>query len=142
MDLNSNILGKTNQCYAGKESNVTVRECIERFIDSDIGCHIPWHTYKTKGTGSECLTKEQFLKYVSISKKLSTLDANKMEKKTGCKKRCNRMEYKLSETTSLGIKEKYPPEKTKFSFIFSSGKGIINYKARAFHLTYHDLRKL
>ena len=126
-DLNSNILGKEtkNQCYDGEETSVTVRECIERFIDSDIGCHIPWHTYKSKGTDAKCSTNDQFHKYVSLSRKLSILDANNMEKTTGCKRRCNRMEFKLSETTPLGIKEKYPPEKTKFSFIFSSGKSII-----------------
>ena len=64
------------------------------------------------------------MKYVTLSNKLSSLDAREMEEETGCMRRCERMEYKLWETTPLGMKAKYTPNKLKFSFIFSSGKTI------------------
>ena len=112
-----------NRCYDGKPRNITVKQCIEKFIDTDLGCHIPWHMNKPTGQNTECFSNEQFKKYVSLSNKLSTLDAKNMEKTTGCMRSCDRMEYKLWETTPLGMKAKYKPKKLKFSFIFSSGKG-------------------
>ena len=111
-----------NRCDEGKDGSVTVRECIERFVDSDLGCHIRWHRNKPGQGEEECSTEDQYMKYVTLSNKLSSLDAKEMEEATGCMRCCERMEYKLWETTPLGMKAKYKPEKLKFSFIFSSGK--------------------
>ena len=105
----------------GIEGTITVRECIEKYVDSNLGCHIPWHRNKPKQGEKECSTEDQFMKYVSLSNMLSSLDAKEMEEQTGCMRRCDRMEYKLWETTPLGMKAKYKPDKLKFSFIFSSG---------------------
>ena len=102
--------------------NATIRECIERFVDSNLGCHIPWHTNGPRKEEEDCSSQEQFLNYERLSDKLSTLDAKSMEEETGCLKRCERREYMLWLTTPLGQKTKYPPEKLKLSFIISSGK--------------------
>ena len=114
-----------NRCHEGKDG-ITVRECIETFVDSKLGCHIPWHRNEQK-QGEECSTEDQYMTYVALSNKLSSLDAKEMEEETGCMRRCERMEYKLWETTPLGMKAKYKPDKLKFSFIFSSGKRDHNY---------------
>ena len=115
-----------NRCDEGKEGTISVRECIEQFVDSELGCHIAWHRNKPKQGEQDCSTDSQYLKYVSLSNTLSSLDAKEMEQVTGCIRRCDRMEYKLWEATPLGMKSKYPPEKLKFSFIISSGQSRIH----------------
>ena len=110
-----------NKCKEG-DDNISVKDCIESFIDTDLGCHIPWHTNERKEGNEECSKEEQFQNYVLLSNKLSSLDAKRMEIETGCRRRCDRMEYKLWETTPLGMKAKYKPEWLTLSFIFSSGK--------------------
>ena len=110
-----------NKCDEG-EDNISVKDCIENFIDSELGCHIPWHTNERREEVNECSNEEQFHNYVLLSNKLSSLGSKRMEVKTGCMRRCDRMEYKLWETTPLGMKAKYKPEWLTLSFIFSSGK--------------------
>ena len=116
-----------NRCDEEKDGGITVRECIEGFVDSYLGCHIPWHRNKPGQGGEKCTNKYQYTKYVTLSNKLSSLDAKEMEEETGCMRRCERMEYKLWETTPLGMRAKYKPDKLKFSFIFSSGKRGISH---------------
>ena len=112
-----------NRCDETGEGNTTIRKCIEKFIDLELGCHIPWHTSEPGEGEEDCSDQEQFLNYERLSNKLSTLDAKSMAEETGCWKRCERMEYRLRLTTPLGEKTKYPPEKLKLSFIISSGEG-------------------
>ena len=112
-----------NKCDEGNDGSETVKDCIENFIDSSLGCHIPWHTNLLGGEGEEiCSNKEQFSKYVKISNKFSNLNAKEMEGETGCMRYCDRVEYQLWESTPLGTKAKYKPEWLTLSFIFSSGK--------------------
>ena len=99
----------------------TVKDCIERFIDCELGCHIPWHTSERKEEHDDCSSEEEFEGDVLLSNRLSSLDSQDMERATGCMRRCDRMEYKLWETTPLGMKAKYKPEWLTLSFIFSSG---------------------
>ena len=114
-----------NMCNE-EDGKITVTECIEMFIDSELGCHIPWHANKVRDKNADCSDEKEFQKYVFLSKKLSSLDLQDMEEETGCRARCERMEYKLWETTPLGMKAKYKPEWLTLSFIFSSGKKYIN----------------
>ena len=108
-------------CYE-RGSNNTVTDCIERYIDSELGCHIPWHTNDGREGHADCWSEKQFHNYVLLSYKLSSLDSKDMRHETQCMHYCDRMEYKLWETTPLGMKAKYPPEWMTLSFIFSSGK--------------------
>ena len=110
-----------NKCEE-EDGNSTIRECIEEFIDSTLGCHIPWHINERIIGSKDCSDEAQFHRYVRLSNNLSTLDAKDMEYNTGCLRRCDRMEYKIWETTPMGMKTKYKPHKLKLSFIFSSGK--------------------
>lgn len=104
-----------------RTGSTTVKDCIESFIDSDLGCHIPWHTNACQAEDKNCSNREQFQNYVILSNKLSSLVSEDMEQETGCIRYCDRMEYKLWETTPLGMKAKYKPEWFTLSFIFSSG---------------------
>ena len=126
-----------NMCDIG-DGNSTTRECIEKFIDSNLGCHIPWHINERMRGAKDCSDEDQFQRYVLLSNNLSTLDAKDMEYNTGCLRRCDRMEYKLWETTPLGEKAKYPPQKLKLSFIFSSGKSQYVEK-KLYNKTHHQV---
>lgn len=108
-----------NNCDEG-DGKMTVKDCIESFIDSHLGCHIPWHTNGQEGE-ENCFNEEHFKRYVKISDKLSSLNAKDMEHETGCMRYCSRVEYQLWESTPLGMKAKYKPEWLTLSFIFSSG---------------------
>ena len=119
-----------NRCNA-LNGNISVKDCIESFIDSDLGCHIPWHTNEHREEYSDCSNKEQFQNYVLLSDKLSSLGAKKMELDTGCLRNCDRMEYTLWEKTPLGPKAKYRPEWLTLSFIISSGRR--NFNANLFY---------
>ena len=99
----------------------TVTECIEEFIHREVGCNIPWHMSKNVRK-QECASDNQFGIYQQLAFDLATMDSKEMAQKTGCKKRCKRMEYKLWETSPIGSKTDYPPEIVKLSFIFSTGK--------------------
>ena len=112
-----------NMCNE-EDGKTTVKNCIEMFIDSELGCHVPWHANKVRDKHADCSDEKEFKKYVFLSNKLSSLDSQDMEEETGCRARCQRMEYKLWETTPLGMKAKYKPEWLTLSFIFSSGKKI------------------
>ena len=110
-----------NKCDEG-DGGMTVKNCIESFIDSDLGCHISWHTNERKDGDENCNNEEQFSRYLSISDKLASLNSKDMEHETGCMRYCNRVEYQLWESTPMGTKAKYKPEWLTLSFIFSSGK--------------------
>ena len=116
-----------NICDEGEGPHKTtqsVKDCIERFIDCELKCHIPWHTSERKEEHADCSSEEEFERYVFLSNRLSSLDSQDMEHATGCMRRCDRMEYKLWETTPLGMKAKYKPEWLTLSFIFSSGDWV------------------
>ena len=124
-----------NLCDEGG-GNTTVKDCIERYIDCELGCHIPWHTSERKEIHADCSDEEEFRNYVFLSNKLSSLDSQDMEHETGCMRRCDRMDYKLWETTPLGMKAKYEPEWLTLSFIFSSGER----RNRLLRLILHEQR--
>ena len=67
----------------------------EQAIDSLLGCHIPWQPNNNQ-QGERCSTESQFLSYVEITEKFASLDAIEMEKETGCRRRCSRMEYRAA----------------------------------------------
>ena len=55
-----------NQCDEGKDGTITVRECIERFVDSDLGCHIKWHRNKPRQGEEDCSTEDQGWGFLNI----------------------------------------------------------------------------
>ena len=135
-----------NICDDGEGPHKTtqsVKDCIERFIDCELKCHIPWHTSERKEEHADCTSDEEFERYVFLSNRLSSLDSRDMEQATGCMRRCDRMEYKLWETTPLGMKAKYKPEWLTLSFIFSSGGLNVeicsNYASRPFIEDVHKI---
>ena len=79
-----------NMCDDQGYGNCTVKDCIEEFVDSELGCHIPWHTNARREGDEDCSQEKQFHRYVFLSNKLSSLDSRDMEQETGCMRRCDR----------------------------------------------------
>ena len=99
----------------------TVTDCIENYVHTELGCNVPWHINKDSRK-QDCSSDYEFQRYQTLATQLSLMSDRKMEQDTGCIRRCQRMEYKLWETSPIGSKTKYPPELVKLSFVISSAK--------------------
>ena len=66
-----------NKCDEGfnVEMNFTVRVCIEKAIDSIMGCHIPWHTNRIVHDHEDCSTESQYLTYADLTERLASMGA-------------------------------------------------------------------
>ena len=60
---------RENKCDEMGEGKTTIRECIERFVDSELGCHIPWHINEPREGEEDCSDQKQFLNYEKLSNK-------------------------------------------------------------------------
>ena len=110
-----------NQCDDKEiDQEPTVRGCIENYINTELGCNIPWSIHKDSRK-QDCVTHNQFQRYQSLAKKFTSMNSREMGQKTGCIRRCKRMTYKLSETSPVGSKTSYAREVVKLSFVISSG---------------------
>ena len=61
----------------------TVRDCIESYINTKLGCNIPWHNTKDSGK-QDCSSDEQFQHYQGLAFQLAIMNAREMGRETGC----------------------------------------------------------
>ena len=110
-----------NQCDNKEiDQEPTVRECIENYINAELGCNIPWSINKDSRK-QDCVANDQFQHYQSLALQLTSMNSREMGQKTGCIRRCKRMTYKLWETSPIGSKTDCAPELVKLSFVISTG---------------------
>ena len=71
----------------------TVRDCIESYINANIGCNIPWHNNTKESGKQDCSSKKQFQKYQSLAFQMATMNAREMEQETGCIRDIHKLTY-------------------------------------------------
>ena len=102
------------------DNDKSLRECIESYVDSQLGCHIPW--YAVHSDLQACETEGQFQDYARLSSELDEMDARGMHLATGCVPPCRESEYRMQEVAPIGVKTHYPPDLLKIRFMYTTGE--------------------
>ena len=103
-----------------EDNGISLRECIERSVDSQLGCHVPW--YAVRSHLHDCGTEDQFQDYARLSSQLDEMDARGMHEATGCVPHCRESEYRMAEVAPIGVKTHYPPHLLKIRFMYTTGE--------------------
>ena len=82
----------TERCDSGtKDPNTS--ECIERYIEDEIGCSINIKGGRTTADMPPCTLRSEKIALKNITRKLQEASANKIYEMTGCLASCQRNEY-------------------------------------------------
>ena len=108
--------------------NINMDDCIQHYIENEIGCQLPWHKIKTNLP--RCVEINQYQWFLDSYDKIASLSGFSIAKRTGCLPSC-----KINEFT-MTIKELIykPDERAMYSgyFFYPGGR----YSKKIYHYTY------
>ena len=82
------------------DRDIDLEGCLQRYMESQINCSIPWGPRKFKGK-KECQTEEEFEKYRALASTLKFQGEPGIYKKTGCQSNCEVTRYEMRKRYQL-----------------------------------------
>lgn len=76
--------------------NIDLEGCLQNYMESQINCSIPWGP-RNFGNMEPCQTKQEFQKYLSLSKTIKYWGERGIYEKTGCESSCIETRYDMKK---------------------------------------------
>ena len=121
-------LNDTRTPCQSKPREENMNNCIQHYIENQMGCQLPWHTGKT--SFPKCIEPQQYQSFLQSYDEIAGLSGYSISKKTGCLPSCKRNEFTMNVRTSIA-----KPNGEPFYggyFYYSGGR----YKQKVYHYTY------
>ena len=102
--------------------------CIQQYIESKIGCQLPWHTENS--ILPKCIETGQYREFLETYEEIASLSGLSIAKMTGCLPSCKRNEFTLNIINRILLPDQEPGYNG--FFYYPGGR----YKKKLYHLTY------
>ena len=84
-----------------KPRNEDMNNCVQRYIENEIGCQLPWNRNMT--TLPKCTEREQYKHFLEKYDEIASLGGFSISKTTGCLPSCTINEFSLKVKSSMSI---------------------------------------
>ena len=112
-----------------KAREESMHKCIQHYIESEIGCQLPWNDGETQLP--RCIEKEQYQSFLDTSERISSLSGFSIAKKTGCLPSCKIYEYTMKDQDPIRLG--YGQAATFYGYFYFPGG---QYWEKVYHYNY------